>query len=66
MRETTLSGQTADISPFVQHGSYNWIKYYDKHVNLPELKEIYGHWLGPSVGIGPAMTQIPDPGEQEL
>ena len=22
----------------------------------PELKEVYGHWLGPSVGIGPAMT----------
>ena len=24
--ETILSGQTADISPFVQHGWYDWIK----------------------------------------
>ena len=54
--ETILSGQTADISPFAQHGWYNWIKNYGNHVKHPELKEVYGCWLGPSVGIGPAMT----------
>ena len=54
--ETILSGQTADISLFVQHGWYDWIRYYDNHVKHPEPKEVYSHWLRPSVGIPPAMT----------
>jgi hypothetical protein len=27
--ETIVSGMTADISPFVEFGWYNWIKYWD-------------------------------------
>ena len=54
--QTILSGQTADTSPFVQHGWYDWIKYYDNHAKHPELKEVYGHWFDLSVGIRPGMT----------
>ena len=51
-----LLGKTADISPFVRHGWYDWIKYYDNHAKHPELKEVYSCWLDPSVGTGPAMS----------
>jgi hypothetical protein len=27
--ETIVSGQTADISPFVEHAWYDWVKWYD-------------------------------------
>jgi hypothetical protein len=54
--ETILSGQTADISPFVQYGWYDWVKWYDSQSSFPEPKEHLGRWLGPSLDIGPAMT----------
>jgi ribosomal protein L31E len=54
--ETILSGQTADISPFVQHGWFDWIKWYDLQSTFPEPRERLGRWLGPSLDIGPAMT----------
>ena len=40
----------------MQHGCYDWIKYYDNHAKHPEAKEVYGGWFGLLVGIGPAMT----------
>lgn len=54
--ETLLSGQTADISPFVECGWYDWVKFYDQGAQFPEPKEVYGRWLGPSTDVGPAMT----------
>ena len=54
--ETIVSGQTADISPFVEHGWYEWVKFWDNHAAFPDPREVYGRWLGPSVGVGPAMT----------
>ena len=54
--ETILSRQTADISPLVQHAWYDWIKYYNNHAKHPKPKQVYGHLLGLSIGIGPAMT----------
>jgi hypothetical protein len=40
--ETILSGQTADISPFVQHGWYDWVKWYDSQSSFPEPRERLG------------------------
>ena len=54
--ETMISGQTSDISPFVEHAWYDWVKYYDSNSSYPEPKERLGRWLGPSIDIGPAMT----------
>ena len=54
--ETLLSGQTADISPFIEHGWYDWVKFYDTTAGYPEPREVYGRWLGPAVDVGPAMT----------
>jgi len=54
--ETVLSGQTADISPFVECSWYEWVKYYDSLNSYPDGKEVLGRWLGPSLDVGPAMT----------
>ena len=53
--ETIMSGQTADISPFVELGWYDWVKYWDLGVDYPEPKEQLGRWLGPAIDVGPAM-----------
>jgi transposase len=54
--ETLISGQTADISSIVEHGWYDWVKFYDQNAKFPEPKEFYGRWLGPAPDIGPAMA----------
>ena len=54
--ETVLSGQTADISPFVELPWYAWVYYWDSKAQYPESKEKLGRWLGPLISIGPAMT----------
>ena len=54
--ETIVSGQMSDISPFVELGWYDWVKWYDTNSSYPEPKECLGRWLGPSIDIGPAMT----------
>jgi hypothetical protein len=54
--ETILSGQTADISPFVECHWYEWVKYWDNYAMYPDAKEQLGRWLGPSIDTGPAMT----------
>ena len=40
--ETVLSGQTADISPFIELGWYDWVKYWDSNSAFPEPKERLG------------------------
>ena len=54
--ETMISGQTADISPFVEHGWYDWVYWWSVNASYPEPKEVLGHWLGPLIDVGPAMT----------
>ena len=40
--KTLLSGQTADISPFVEHEWYDFVKWFDHGSAFPELKEVHG------------------------
>jgi hypothetical protein len=54
--DTIVSGQTADISPFIEYSWYKWVKYYNKTASFPNPKELLGRWLGPTVDLGPAMT----------
>jgi hypothetical protein len=51
-----LSGETADISEFVEFGWCDWIKFRDTNVPHPEDKLVPGRHLGPSTDVGPAMT----------
>ena len=53
--ETLLSGQTTDISPFIEHEWYDFVKWFDHGSSFPEPKEVHGRWLGPSMDIGPVM-----------
>ena len=54
--QTILSGQTADISPFVEHALYDWIYWWDTRSKMPEPHEVLGRWLRPAINIGPTMT----------
>ena len=40
--ETIVSGKMSDISPFVELGWYDWVKWYDTNSSYPEPKEHLG------------------------
>lgn len=50
--ETIVSGQTADISPFIEYGWYDWCKYYDSGQQFPDsmpralARPFSRHWSG--------------------
>jgi hypothetical protein len=56
--ETIVSGQTADILPFVEYKWFEWAIWYNRNAEFPKPKETLGRWLGPSLDIGPAMTAV--------
>jgi hypothetical protein len=55
--ETVVSGETADISPFCEFGFWDWVKSRDKRVAYPDDALVLFKYLGPSIDVGPAMTQ---------
>ncbi len=56
--ETTVSGETADISPFAAFKWYEWVLFRDTPVTYPDDTMILGRDLvGPAIDIGPAMTR---------
>ena len=55
--ETVVSGETADISPFCEFGFWDWVKFRDSGVAFPTDSLVLGKYLGPSIDVGPAMTQ---------
>ena len=54
--KTIVSGQTADISLFIELPFYTWLKFWDNLAKYPEPKKQLGCWLGPAIDIDPAMT----------
>ena len=54
--ETSVSGETADISPFCEFGFWDWVKFRDHGVAFPDDALVLGKYLGPSIDVGPAMT----------
>ena len=54
--ETMISGETADISPFAEFGWYNWVKFRDETISFPGDREVLRRYLGPAIGVGPALT----------
>ena len=53
--ETIMTGQTADISPYIEHEWYDWVFAFDTGRQYPNDKEILGRYLGPARNVGPAM-----------
>ena len=65
--EMIMSGQTPDISPFIEHPFSTWVKFWDNLAKYPEPKEQLSCWLGPAINIGPAiMAKIPKSNGQVL
>ena len=50
-------GETADISPFCEFGFWDWVKFREIGVAFPGNQMVLGKYLGPSIDMGPAMTQ---------
>ena len=50
-----LSGQTADIWPFIECRWHEFVRWYDTRAPFPDYRERCGRFLGPSLNIEPAM-----------
>ena len=55
-----LTGETPDISEFVDYSWYDWVAYFDPDIGTLDQdespqKEKLGRWLGPSHRVGQAM-----------
>ena len=55
--ETVILGETADICPFCEFGILEWVKFREDSVTFPDDQMVLGKYLGPSIDVGPAMTQ---------
>ena len=54
--KTVMSGETSDISQFCEREWFEWVVHWDEMALFPDGVLKLGHYLGPSVNIGPAMT----------
>jgi hypothetical protein len=53
--ETIVASETSDILLFCELEWYKWVKFCETQVLFPNNKEVLGHYLGPSIDLGPAM-----------
>ena len=51
-----MTGQTADISKICEYEWYEWVMFRDGPTSYPESPMTLGQYLGPSIGVGSAMT----------
>jgi hypothetical protein len=54
--ETIMTGNTADISHIAEFGWYDWVMFRDNEPSFPDDKLILGHYLGPAIDTGLALT----------
>ncbi|KAL7485243.1 hypothetical protein ACHAW6_014108 [Cyclotella cf. meneghiniana] len=54
---TVVLGKTVDTSPFCEFGFWDWVKFQDKGITFPDDPLVLGKYLGPSIDVGPAVTQ---------
>jgi len=54
--ERVMSGETSDISQFCEFTLYDWIMFCDQPVAFPDDNPVLGHYLGPAIDVGPALT----------
>ena len=54
--ETVMSGGTSDNSQFCEHGFYDWVMFRDNPIQYPDENPVLGRYLGPEIGVGPAIT----------
>jgi hypothetical protein len=54
--ETIMTGNTADFSHIAEFGWYDWVMFCDNKPSFPDDKLILGHYLGPTIDTGSALT----------
>ena len=54
--EAMMKGETADISQISEYGQYEWVMFSNTSAQFPDNKILLGKYLGPSIGVFPAMT----------
>ena len=54
--ETVMSGKMSDISQFCELEWLGWVMFQDETAPFPDDVLKLGHYLGPSIDVGPAMT----------
>jgi hypothetical protein len=54
--ETIMTRNTAAISHIAEFGWYDWVMFRDKGHSYPDDKLILGHYLGPAIDTGSALT----------
>ena len=50
-----MKGETTNITQLCEFGWYDWVYFHDNAVTYPGDKWVLGWWLGPSIGVGPAL-----------
>ena len=50
-----MNGETTNITQLCEFGWYDWVYFHDNAVTYPDDKWVLGQWLGPSIGVGPAL-----------
>jgi hypothetical protein len=51
-----MTGNPADISHIAEFGWYDWVMFCDNEPSFPDDKHILGHYLGPAIDTGSALT----------
>ena len=54
--KTMMSDETSDICQFCKQAWFEWVMFQDETAPFPCDVLKLGHYLGPSIDIGPAMT----------
>ena len=54
--ETIMTGSTAGISHICEFAWYDWVMFRDNVPTFPDDKLILGHYLGPAIDVGSALT----------
>ena len=54
--ETRMTGHTAEISNICEYEWYKWVMFRYGPTSYPESHITFGRYLGPSIGVGSAMT----------
>jgi hypothetical protein len=54
--ETIMKGTTANISHIAEFGWYDWVMFRDNVPTYPNDKVVLGHYLGPAINMGSALT----------
>ena len=56
LMETKISCKSSDISQFCKLEQFEWVMFWDETASFPDDMLKWGHYLGPGIDVGPAMT----------